>query len=97
MLVLAIRGPIERADLPGLFARACTVLGAGDRPGGGEREILLCDVSGIAADAVAVDALSRLALAAKRHRRKVCLHGASHELRELLTFMGLEAVLPARG
>ncbi len=84
----AIRGPISRADLPGLSARVCTVLA---RSGA---HVVFCDVGGVQADAVLVDALARLQLAACRHGREVRLRNASVELRELVAFMGLTDVLP---
>ena len=86
--VFAIRGPIARDDLPGLCNRVCTLLATSDA------EVVLCDVSGVGADAVTVDALSRLQLAATRRRRKVRLRNASVELLELVAFMGLRDVLP---
>jgi len=52
-----------------------------------------CDVRAVDPDAVTVDALARLQLAAKRHGCQVKLRGASDELRELVAFMGLEDVL----
>jgi ABC-type transporter Mla MlaB component len=56
--------------------------------------VALCDVRGVASDAVTVDALARLQLAARRHCCQVRLRGASAELRGLVAFMGLEDVLP---
>jgi ABC-type transporter Mla MlaB component len=53
-----------------------------------------CDVSGVEADAVTVDALARLQLAARRHGCRVQLRNASGGLVDLLAFMGLDAVLP---
>ena len=53
-----------------------------------------CSVDGVDADAVTVDALARLQLAARRHRCQVRLRGASDELLELVAFMGLSDVLP---
>jgi ABC-type transporter Mla MlaB component len=88
VVAFAIRGPITRADLPALCDRVCTVLaesGAG---------VVLCDVHGVEPDAVTVDALCRLQLAARRHSCQVRLRHASHELLELVTFMGLTEVLP---
>jgi len=82
-----IRGPIARADLPGLCRRVCTVL---DRSGAG---VVRCDVRGVAPDAVTVDALCRLQVAAKRQGCRVRLCNASDELRELVAFMGLTDVL----
>lgn len=56
--------------------------------------VVFCDVQGFAADAVTVDALARLQLAARRHQCQVRLRGASKELRALVAFMGLRDVLP---
>ena len=84
----AIRGPIEREDLAGLCSRVCRLL---------ERSaarIVLCDVRGVEPDAVTVDALARLQLAARRRGCQVRLRYASDELRELVDFMGLRDVLP---
>jgi len=85
----AIRGPVARADLPGLCARICLLLEAG----GGD--VALCDVGDVVADAVTVDALARLQLAARRHECRVVLRHASSELRELVALMGLDEVLLA--
>ena len=87
-IVFAVHGPIERTDLPGLCDRICAVLETGDAA------VALCDVSEVDPDAVTVDALARLQLAARRHGCKVRLRNASTELLELLTFMGLNDVLP---
>ena len=56
---------------------------------------LLCDVRSVAPDAVTVDALARLQLAAHRNGRKVRLQNASPELLELVDFMALDNVLRA--
>ena len=56
---------------------------------------LLCDVRSVAPDAVTVDALARLQLAAHRNGRKVRLQNASQELLELVEFMALDNVLRA--
>jgi ABC-type transporter Mla MlaB component len=82
----AIRGPLARADLPGLCERVCGLLSGA--PGD-----VYCDVEGVDADAVVVDALARLQLAARRHGCRVRLCHASRELRELVAFMGLADVL----
>ena len=84
----AIRGPIARDDLPGLCGRVCALL-----PTAGAA-VAFCDVAGIAPDAVTVDALARLQLAARRRGCKVRLRNASAELLELVAFMGLRDVLP---
>lgn len=57
------------------------------------RPIVLCDVAGLAADVVAVGALARLALAARRAGHQVRLCGASEELYALVELMGLAEVL----
>ncbi len=87
-IAFAIRGPIGRADLPGLCARVCSLL---EESAAG---VALCDVSGVDADAVTVDALARLQLAARRHGCRVRLRNPSDELLELLAFMELRDVLP---
>jgi ABC-type transporter Mla MlaB component len=87
IVTLTIDGPLGRADLPGLFARTCALLD------GGVVELLLCEVGGVSADAVAVDALARLALAAHRRGCRVRLAGASEELRALIELTGLAGVL----
>ena len=83
----AVRGPITRADLPGLRRRFSAVL---SRCSSG---VALCDVHGVEPDAVTVDALCRLQLAARRHCCEVRLRRASDELLELVAFMGLTRVL----
>lgn len=86
-LAFAVEGPIARADLPGLCARVCGLL---EKSGA---DIALCDVRGVEPDAVTVDALARLQLAARRYGCRVRLRHASAELREIVAFMGLEDVL----
>jgi ABC-type transporter Mla MlaB component len=87
-IVFAIDGPIARTDLPGLCDRVCALLEQ-SRP-----DVAFCDVRAVEPDAVAVDALARLQLAARRHGCQVRLRYASAELLELLAFMGLREVLP---
>ena len=86
---LVIRGPLERADLPGLCRRVCAVLEAA---AGAD---VACDVRGVEPDAVTVDALARLALSARRRGCRVRLRHASVELTGLVALMGLVDVLPA--
>ena len=87
-IVFAVGGPIARDDLPGLCRRVCALLRASGAA------VAFCDVSGVGADAVTVDALARLQVAARRHSCQVRLRHASSELLELLAFMGLADVLP---
>ena len=89
-LVFAVRGPIARADLPGLCDRVCALFERSSP------QVALCDVSSVEPDAVTVDALARLQLAARRYGCGVRLCNASAELRELVTFIGLTDVLPCR-
>jgi ABC-type transporter Mla MlaB component len=84
----SVYGPIARADLPGLCERVCALL---ERSGA---DVAVCDASGVDPDAVTIDALARLQLAARRHGCVVRLRNASPELRELVDFMGLKDVLP---
>ena len=84
----AVRGPIARVDLPGLSARVCALFSE-HGPG-----VVHCDVETVAADAVTVDALARLQLGARRHGCQVRLRHASPDLRALVAFLGLNAVLP---
>ncbi|HEY7398224.1 MAG TPA: STAS domain-containing protein [Gaiellaceae bacterium] len=86
-LAFTIRGPIAPSDLPGLCDRVCALLAQAD---GCDLE---CDVRGVEPDAVTVDALARLQLAATRRGCRVLLRGCSPELRELVAFMGLDGVL----
>jgi ABC-type transporter Mla MlaB component len=87
MTAFAIGGPIARADLPGLCDRVCALLRESDAA------IVDCDVAGIDPDAVAVEALARLQLGARRQGCRVRLRGASPALREVVAFIGLRDVL----
>jgi ABC-type transporter Mla MlaB component len=89
-LVFAVRGPIARSDLPGLCGRICSLLSepAADH--------VVCDVCGVEPDAVTVDALARLQLAATRRGCRIFLRNASDELVQLVGLMGLSDVLPER-
>jgi ABC-type transporter Mla MlaB component len=82
-ITFAVRGPIARADLPGLCDRACALLRA--RAGWA----VDCQVSRVDADAVAVEALARLALAARRNGCSITIRGASPELRAIVALLGL--------
>jgi ABC-type transporter Mla MlaB component len=84
---LAITGPIRRSDLDGLSLRVC---GFFSRCIG---STVACDVSGVPADAVTVDALSRLQWVAKKYGCTVVLREAAPELRSLVALMGLSHVL----
>ena len=86
-IAFAIHGPILRSDLPGLCDRVCAILTDGSA------DEALCDVRGVEPDAVTVDALARLQLAARRRGCRVRLRHASPALLDLVAFMGLTEVL----
>jgi mannose-6-phosphate isomerase-like protein (cupin superfamily)/ABC-type transporter Mla MlaB component len=87
-VTFSINGPIARADLPGLCDRVCAILAESGT-------VVRCDVSEVEPDAVCVDALARLQLAARRRGCCVCLENASPALLELVELMGLTHVLVA--
>ena len=89
-VAFAIRGPIRRADLPGLCDRVCAVLAESTAI------VADCDVAGVDPDAVTVDALARLQVAAMRRGCAVRLQNASEPLLELVELMGLTHVLSER-
>jgi len=86
MASFSVRGPIVRSDLPGLCDRVCRLLAT-------FQDDVECDVETVPPDAVTVDALARLQLAARRAGRSIRLRNATPELTELVSFMGLEDVL----
>jgi ABC-type transporter Mla MlaB component len=86
-VAFAISGPVARTDLTGLCERVCALF---EMSGA---DVAVCEVHGVEPDAVTADALARLQLAAGRRGCQVRLRGASSELLELLTFMGLRDVL----
>ncbi len=88
MIAFAVTGPIVRGDLPGLCKRICALLERHDC------DVALCDVAGVDPDAVTVEALARLQLAARRRGCQVRLRHASEDLLDLVAFMGLSDVLP---
>lgn len=86
---MIISGRIECLDMPRLRERVLASLqeGAGD--------VVVCDVAELVApDAMAVDVLARLQLAARRLGGEIRLRGASDDLRDLLALTGLCDVLP---
>jgi ABC-type transporter Mla MlaB component len=86
--VLALRGPVERADLHGIRGRVALLLAAG------VTGPLVVDVAALAApDAAAIEALVCAQLSARRCGSDVLLRHPSRELLDLLAFAGLETVL----
>ncbi len=90
-IVLSLGGPLARADLPALCDRGRALLDASGA------DVLVCDASGLAeADAVAVDAVARLQLTARRLGRRICVRHAPMELEELLRLTGLAEICGLR-
>jgi MFS superfamily sulfate permease-like transporter len=87
-IAFSLSGSIALGDLPGLCERISRLL---ERTGA---EVVFCDVRNPDADAVTVDALARLQLAARRRGCEVRLRRSSEEFRQLVGFMGLADVLP---
>jgi ABC-type transporter Mla MlaB component len=88
-IVLVFSGPIGRADIPVLCERASGLLAAGDA------DEVVCDVRAVVdPDAVAVDALARLQLTARRLGLEVRVRHACSELQSLLSLTGLDDVVP---
>jgi ABC-type transporter Mla MlaB component len=85
-VAFAIRGPITPADLSGLCHRVCSLLSTAG-------EVVRCDVTGIEPDAVTVDALARLQLAASRQGCSIRLSNPSPHLLEVVELIGLSNVL----
>jgi ABC-type transporter Mla MlaB component len=87
-ITFAVWGPIARADLDGLCDRVCGVFGST------QPRVAYCDVQDVDPDAVTVEALARLQLAARRTGCQVRLRNATPALLDLVAFMGLTDVLP---
>ena len=87
--VFTIRGPVERADLPGLCERLRTSLSHA------RIDTALCHVDRfVTADLVTVDALARMQLAARRVGCAIRLGDVPEDLRELMAYVGLEQAVP---
>ncbi len=83
-----IEGSVAAADVPLLCARLCTLLRTSDGD-------VIVDARTLVADAVAIEALARLQLTARRLGRRISLRRASPDLDRLVTFVGLADVLQA--
>jgi hypothetical protein len=86
-VVFAVAGPIARADLPAICGDVAALLEATGA------DVALCDVEALPADAVAIDALARIQLAARRMGRQVVLRHAADDLHDLVALVGLTGVL----
>lgn len=88
--MLAIAGPVHPEDIAGLCRRVAKLL---ERA---RTDLVVCDVSALDdPDAVVVDALAQLQLAARRKGGHVRLFAACPELADLLELMGLRDVVPS--
>lgn len=86
-IVVALRPPLARDDVPSLCEHVRTLLE------GSDADLVVYDVGELTCpDAVTIDALARLALTARRLGRDIGLRRASSELHELLAFAGLADV-----
>jgi hypothetical protein len=65
--------------------------------GASDADLVVCDVRDLGADLVAVEALARLRLTARRLGCGLRLRGSSRALEQLLAFCGLCDVLPIEG
>jgi anti-anti-sigma regulatory factor len=89
MVAIAVGEELVPADIPALVERVRRRLG--DEAG----SMVVCDVGRLAVpDIGTVDALARLALAARRLGCSVILRGASPDLRDLLALAGMTRVIP---
>ena len=85
---LVIADPIGAGDVAQLCQWLSVLLDGSDVAS------VVCDVHGVQADCVAVEALARLQLTARRRGRRIRLRGTSQELDLLLSLVGLADVLP---
>ena len=95
-IAFTVRGPIALTDLPGLCVRVCRQLQSAEAgpPTSSELSAIYCDVAGVTADAMAIEALARLQLAARQRGCQVRLRNAPRELLDLVALVGLADVLP---
>jgi len=90
MLLLVFEGSFSRADV----AWVCSNVASNFSAEGTSHEVV-CDVARLTRpDAVVVDGLARLQLAARRSGSRVVLRGASQHLQSLLALTGLTDVVP---
>jgi anti-anti-sigma regulatory factor len=87
-VVLVLAGTIERDTIPALVAGVCRMIDLA----GGDR--VICDLSAVSApDAVAVEALARLQLAARRLGSQVWIRDADGRVVDLLVLAGLHEIV----
>lgn len=95
LLRLRLTGPVRPGDARSFSARIGRAVEAAGGPAGGVRMTIECDVARLGpGDLAAIDALARVALAARRGGCPLLLRGASPHLRELIELAGLRRALP---
>ncbi|MGH9246175.1 MAG: STAS domain-containing protein [Acidimicrobiales bacterium] len=88
-IIVEVDGSFTPANVTDLCERARRLLESSDAA------VLTCDVGALThPDAVAIDALARLQLAAQRLGRSIRLRHAGRRLQDLLDLVGLADVLP---
>jgi ABC-type transporter Mla MlaB component len=90
-ICFTLQGPITLDDVPALCERAEALLSLS------HARKAVCELSEVDPDAVAVEALARLHLAARRCGCRLSLIRVSDELRDLLAFVGLSELLAECG
>ena len=86
--ILILRDPITREGLEALCEGTRALLK------GSDVDLLVCDIGVLTdPDAVAIDALARLQLTARRLGRRIRFRDACGEVQRLVGFMGLEDIL----
>ena len=90
-IVLSLRSPLARAEVRALCEEGRALLESSGA------EVLVCDASALAtSDAVAVDAIARLQLTARRLGSRICIREPPADLCSLLRFTGLAEVCGLR-
>ncbi len=84
--LLIVAGPIAAGEVATLCERLHAIIASSDA------DIVVCDVGALPPSALAVEALARLQLTARRSNRRIRLRRASPCLAHLLDFVGLADV-----
>ena len=84
---LTISATLAQAELPALLQHGRDLMRSG------EVSVLQCELAGVGADLLAVEALARLELEARRAGCRLRLCDAAEELCELIALLGLGEVL----
>ncbi len=88
VIVFAISGRVDRADIPALCERLRGLLE------NNRSDVVVCDVGRLTrVDLTTVDLLARLEVTARRSRRRIRVRRASRELANLLALTGLSDVV----